>query len=311
MATADDSRQTVPVDEHVFLRGRPPLGQYLGFVTQNAQDGNSVDHRVLGDEWRAANDYIHNLESQEAGLADNPPISPLPPELTPLVEQVTADPIFQRTFSLVPTSVGLVELDHLVVCQKHINLAYVQQIQDNLGSEPTPEDVLRLCLPFHHPHPPFRSRRIAQNAWVFVSPSDDFRFLEPALLNENQISGYSSRGPIGEVIGLIVGYGGNYLNAVYLEDRLVLNNGSHRAYALRELGWTHVPCVIQNVSRREELEVTGPADLLQNADMYVTSPRPPMLKDYFDPKLRKIVSVPRKLREIKVTFAVEQVDIPA
>jgi hypothetical protein len=37
----------------------------------------------------------------------------------------------------------------------------------------------------------------------------------------------------------------------------------------------------------------------------------PVLKDYFDPKLRKLVHVPRKLRQVKITFGVEQIDVSA
>ena len=58
-------------------------------------------------------------------------------------------------------------------------------------------------------------------------------------------------------MGLVVGFSSNYLNVVAAEGRLVLNNGYHRVYALRERGVTHVPCVMQRVTRREELELVG------------------------------------------------------
>ncbi|MCZ7673842.1 MAG: hypothetical protein M5U34_45335 [Chloroflexi bacterium] len=112
-------------------------------------------------------------------------------------------------------------------------------------------------------------------------------------------------------MGLVVGFGSNFLNAIAAEGRLVLNNGSHRAYALRASGITHVPCIIQQVSRREELLVIGSNELRQNPDLYLKAPRPPLLKDYFDPKLRKVFLVPRRNRQIKVSFGVEQIDVPA
>jgi hypothetical protein len=40
-------------------------------------------------------------------------------------------------------------------------------------------------------------------------------------------------------------------------------------------------------------------------------PRPSVLKDYFDPRLRKLVDVPRKLKQVKVTFNVEETQSPA
>jgi len=308
---ASPTRQQQAADEHVFLIGRPPLEEYLGFLTVQTMEGQAADHRVLADEWRSANDHIRELETEEAGLADKSPIGSALPHLESLSAKVLADPIFQRSFNIVPVTIGVVELDRLVVFQKHINLAYVRSLKESLGSAPSEETIFKMCLPFDHPQPAVNSTRIANNAYVFVSPSMDLRFLEPMFLGSHQIAGYQPTGPVSGVIGLVVGFGSNFLNVIYAEDRLVLNNGSHRAYALREMGLTQAPCIIQYVSRREELKVIAGNDLQQNPELYLKAPRPPLLKDYFDPKLRKLVMVPRKLRQIKVTFGVEQIDVPA
>jgi hypothetical protein len=47
------------------------------------------------------------------------------------------------------------------------------------------------------------------------------------------------------VVAIAVGYGANFLAAAHVEGRLILWNGSHRAYALRAAGHTHVPCLIK------------------------------------------------------------------
>jgi hypothetical protein len=305
------AQQKSSSDEHVFLAGRPPLAEYLGFLSLITLEGQAADLRLLAEEWRKANDHILELEKKEAGLADNPPITIITPTAYPLIANVLADPMFQRSFAIVPTEIGLVELDRLVVFQKHINLSHVQRLKATLGSSPDDEAIFRFCLPFDHPTPEVRSMRIAQNAYAFVSPSEDFRFHEPVVLKPSQITGFSPQGPIVTVVGLMVGYGSNYLNAIHAENRLILNNGSHRAFALREIGIKFAPCVIQHVSRREEIEVVGSHDLQENPDRYLKGPRPPLLKDYFDPKLRKVVSIPRKLRQVRITFAKEELDVPA
>jgi hypothetical protein len=109
----------------------------------------------------------------------------------------------------------------------------------------------------------------------------------------------------------VVGYGSNFLNAWHIENRLVLSNGSHRAFALREHGITHLPCLVQKVTRREELELVGTDVVSAHPERYLTNPRPPMLKDYFDPKLRKILNVARKHRLITLSFGVDTSEIPA
>lgn len=297
------------VDEHVFLTGRPPLGEYLGFLSNMAVNGDAADVGALSEEWRDANDHIRELERQEAGLGDNLEIGSLPPELDELRARVLADPIYKRSFSIVPASVGVVEVDRLVVFQKHINLDYVASIKNSLGPTPDAETVFRCCLPFEHPHPPVRGLPTG-NGYVFMSPSADLRFLEPALLERSQIVDYQPQGPIAGVVGLMVGFGSNFLNVISAEGRLVLNNGSHRAYALRNMGIKQVPCIVQHVSRREEIPVVA-VGLQPDPDVYLKAARPPLLKDYFDPKLRKVIDVPRRLRQVRVTFQVEQIDVPA
>jgi hypothetical protein len=287
------------------------VGEFLGFVRSQTVGGADADLSILMDEWRAANDHIRSLEEREAGLADDAPIVTLPSVFKAMAEAVIADPMFKRSFAFVPARLRMVELDRLVVYQKHINLEFVQNLKQQLGRTPAAADVFNVCLPVDRKVPPTSLQQIAQNVYMFVSPSNDLRFVEAMLLKPQNVTGYAAVGPLVAVLGLAVGFSSNYLQAVEVEKRLVLHNGSHRAYALRELGVTHVPCVVQTVSRREELEVVGSRELQEEPDRYLREKRPPLLKDYFDPRLRKIVRVPRLVRQVKLTFGLESIDTPA
>ena len=92
---------------------------------------------------------------------------------------------------------------------------------------------------------------------------------------------------------------------------MLLLNGSHRAYAVRDSGISHAPCLVQQVTRREELEVTAVSELVQRPDDFLVAPRPPLLKDYFDPLLRMDVQVPKTVRQVRVVVSVETLDAPA
>ena len=299
----------VTVNEKVFLIGRPPLGEFLGFITAQTVDGEKADLGTLADEWRAANDHIREIEAKEAGWADNPVIDSAPSKLEPLRQAALADPVFKRSYAIVPASIGMIDLDRLIVFQKHIDLEYVRHIKEKLGTSPTDEDIFRICLPLNELRPAVQVRRVAQNAFMFGSASNDLRFLDCTLLQPSQITGYQATGPVAGMVGLVVGFGANCLSALHIENRLILHNGSHRAFALREMGISRVPCVIQSVSRREELPVIATEEVVNNADLYLKAGRPPLLKDYFDPKLRKLVLVPRQNRQIKISFGVETLDI--
>ena len=59
------------IDDQVFLIGRPPLGEFLAFITTMAVGGQSIPQSILASEWRAANDHLRGIENEEAGWADN------------------------------------------------------------------------------------------------------------------------------------------------------------------------------------------------------------------------------------------------
>jgi hypothetical protein len=307
--TGDEAHRVL--DELVYLTGRPPLNDFRNFMTVVAEGGHRVDEQPLIEEWRAAAAYIAELQRPEAKIADNPSIEPVPRRLEPLRDRVLEDPIFRRVFNVVPTDIAFVELDKLVVWQKSVNRRHLGLLQQRLGPAPTDEDIFETCLPFDHPKPPVKWMQTRNDTFVLVSPSNDLRFLDSVVLDPSQVVGRSPIGAEAAIIGLVVGFGSNFLNAVHAENRLVLINGTHRAYSLRSMGFTHVPCIIQRVSSRDELQAVGTSEVRRNPDAYLRQARPSMFKDYFDPRLSKIVTVPRRLRQITLKFDVDGADLPA
>ncbi len=298
-----------PVDPHVFLAGRPPIAEFIHFM-RKSPDGVRPDglESSLAEEWREANDHLRSLEALEAGWADAPRTDPLPPELRPYADQLEADPAFRQTHGYVPTEIRMVELDRLVVSQKQINLTQVGIIREELGPEPAPEAIARIALGLSRYAPPVRLIQ-SHDVFTFTCDSRDFRFLEPIVLLPDQLAG-SFRGVPARCVALAVGFSPNCLGAIQAEQRLILVNGSHRAYALRELGITRVPCVIQKTTRPEEFELIGHKEISQRSELYLRNPRPPLLKDYFDSRLRRIVPVASAKRLIRIQLRIDQSDVP-
>ena len=290
--------------EEVCLLGQPPLDDYLDFIRDMAVGGEKANRRTLVDEWRAANDYYYELETSEAGLADTVECRPLDPVLQPLADEVLADARCRVTFDTLPISFAMVELDKLVVCQTQVTRRFIDALKSRLGSSPEAEEIFRFCFPLGNPDASMHIRRLGSQRYLFSSESLDFRFHEPVLLQPDQISGYEPFGPIGVVVGLVVGFGSNFLNVIRDDHRAMLSNGYHRACALRELGITHAPCLVQTVTRRDELDLVAKRAVAANPRFYFKAPRPPLLKDFFDPKIRKVVPARRMLRMLEVSFEV-------
>ncbi|MBI3886337.1 MAG: hypothetical protein HY302_11500, partial [Opitutae bacterium] len=258
--------------KNLYLTGRPKLKQFLRFVRSNAVA--PADEGALTDEWNAACRRVRELETAEAGLADHPTIVPLDKSYEPLLVEFLKDPLVRGNFNTVPTDVALVELDRLVVYQKHLDLTFAETLRQRFGRSPGREDVFRACLPFDHPHPPVQWARLHRDSFVFVSPSNDLRFLHTLSLQPGQVGTQLSSGSLVGAVGAAVGFSINFLMAVCAEGRVVLTNGSHRAYALRSLGVTHAPCVVQHVSSREELDVVASEEVREHPDQYLKQPRP-------------------------------------
>jgi hypothetical protein len=182
-------------------------------------------------------------------------------------------------------------------------------LQKRLGGSPAPEELFRFCMPTGGSEAPVHTRRLGSRRFLFWSRSSDFRFHEAALLEPDQIRGHDPYGSLGRAVGLMVGYGSNFLNAIQSDNRLLLHNGHHRAYALREMGITHAPCIVRTVTRRDEFNLVASAEEAADPGFYFKAPRPPLLKDFFDPKIRKVLRIPRLVRVIEMSFEVKEYEV--
>lgn len=299
--------EPAPGCDFVYLLGGTPLEEYLAFMGREPVE-KVTDPEVLTPAWKAAQAALRKLRRREAEWADFPELRPIPRKLKPLVARVKANPFFRRAFGVLPVAFAVVELDRLVVRQKTINLAQIDRLKRQVGSSPSAEEVFRFCFPLEGPTIPPRSAPLPEGGFEFLSPSNDLRFLEAVVLRPDQVRDYQPFGPAAAVLGLVVGYGTNLLNAIAAEGRLVLHNGSHRAYALRDLGVTHVPCLIQHARTDEELMRVAMGALRRHPDVYLREPRPPVFKDYFNPALCRTVRLPETVRHVQVRFTSQEFD---
>ncbi len=285
--------------ELVWLVGQPQLSGYLNFHKTKVVGGEKLDLRALTDEWRVANDIYHDLSKSEAGLAERIQCKALPARLKPLEAEVRTHRRFQRSFRELPVTFAMVELDKLIVSQTHVERGHYDGIAAALGDDL--EARFRFCLPLEANRPPIRVQRIDDHRWLFSSPSTDLRERTPELLMGDALAALGDARPVTAMVGVPVGFGSNFMSAVRSGKRIVLQNGNHRAYALRRAGITHAPMIIEEVTRKDELRVAGDEEVNEDPEFYFAAPRPPLLKDFFDPRFAKLLSV----RPIETTVEIE------
>jgi hypothetical protein len=300
---------TTTDEERIYLAGRPSLRGFVRYV--QAQARTPFDRAALVEHWQSARARLTTLERQEAGAADHPPIASLGPEYEPLLLEFFRNPLVRGSFNTLPTDIALVPLDQMVVYQKHIDLAHVRRLRQGFPAVLDAAAVFRICLPGEPPRAPVTWSGSRRGQFTFLSPSNDLRFLGAQGLPPELLARPTALGSLVGMVGLAVGFGSNFMNAFHAAGRLILHNGSHRAYALREAGVTHVPCILQQVAGLEELALVAPPAVRQRRRLYLEHRRPPMLRDYLDPELRIVVPSVRQLRQVTVRFKVEETSLPA
>lgn len=287
----------------VWLLGQPHLEDYLGFYRKKVIGGDKVDPRALTARWREANDLYYQLEQDEAGIADSIACRPLDRRLAGIAARLEANPWFRNSFDNLPYSIELVELDKLVVSQIQVENGFSHAIAARLGPKPTPAQLFRFCLPVERDLAPVSIQRLSANRYQFSSPSSDFRAHETVLMRNPELFDLNLPGPAAALLGISVGFGSNFLSAVRSGSRVVLQNGYHRAYALRSAGLTHAWCVVEHVTRKDELRLSATEEVLSDPAFYFAAKRPPILRDFFDPRIaEKVLTKPTNcLVEVEIT----------
>jgi len=160
---------------------------------------------------------------------------------------------------------------------------------------------------------PDDAHEVAPVKWSRVSDGKSFPLAVQRLRfwpdGSNPASSTTLRGHLGGVVGLPVGFGSNFMNAIYAEQRLISTTAV--IVPLPSARWGSRTCLHrEHVASRDELEVVASSSVRRNPDLYLKHVRPPMLKDYFNPQLRMVTPVHRRLRQVTVRFEVEEDFVP-
>lgn len=268
--------------------------------------GMSTDRAAMADIWRGAQQVYEQLNRSEAGAADQPDIRSLPKTMARHIERLVEMPGVQSTFDTVPVAFGLVELDKLVISQYSMTQAVVDRIRADNPMPVGPKRLAELCLPLNPPPARFRLAGRNNREFTFVADAHDMRFLDAQVLHPTEVQQAPVMGHAQAVVALSVGFSANLLNAVRYNGRVALNNGHHRALALRGMGFTHAPCLIQPCASMEDLGQAATSDICQHADLYFDAPRPPLLRDFDNPMLTHTVRAPRMQRVVTLRVDVQR-----
>jgi len=158
---------------------------------------------------------------------------------------------------------------------------------------------------------PIQHLEVAANTHVFSSPNSDIRFLGAFVkhLTYEDLE-YAVLGglPAAAIIASI-GYGGALVNVIRVGNRVVLNNGFHRVYALRSMGVTEIPVVVQQV---QNMQLEFPEQVAGLPKAYLLGvPRPVLMKDFFEPEFAITLKVRERIKIVTVGIGLNQHEVPS
>lgn len=294
----------------LYLYGVTTQPEVIGFLRTQCVLSDEKELEQILNEWRAAAKAFADTPLAPTELPESARTEEIPQSCDSLLAEVRKDPLFCQSFSLLPYSLNLVEIDKIVAGQRYVNLDFVDSLTKQIPVSPTPEFLTKFCLLRRSEAPKPAELQLGHNVYSYRSPSTDFRFLGgyPKPLAEADISASTGGGEPVAALVLLVGYGSPQVNVFKVGGRLILNNGFHRLFALRSKGVTMAPAVVQEISN-PDLEL--PQMIAGLPSQYqVRHPRPSMMRDFLNPAYTREVRMRARDRSVQVQWNVNQVDIP-
>lgn len=287
-----------------------------GAVTQielnNFLDAHSIDSeqtkREIKVQWRDAASVFRNLVSAEAGEPDTIRTEPLSPEANQFVDELQEMAAFKQTLANYPISFEQIEIEKVVASQRTVHSEFVEAIRSRHGNSPS--DLLDFCLHPGRDETPLQVGRTAANAFTFSSINPSLRFLgsyeEP--FKPTEVLAHHPGGQPIHTVTLLVGFGISTINVFKVGQRIILNNGFHRLYALRAMGFQFAPAVVQHVTHPDLEMPPRIADLPR--EYLVQAPRPGLIRDFFDERLVCEIRQRNFLKSLQVGWGTNEVMVP-
>jgi len=281
----------------------------IEYIQTNCTDEEIARLEEINRKWEIGQRIFQTLTEQEAGIQSTVDVRSISDVFNEKLKRIEQEPQFKNTYEKATHGFRMVEIDKLVTYQNGVYLDFVEKLLKELPRNPSEADLIDICLPLKKEYAPVLRLKSADSSYVYSSDSQDLRVIgsysrpiEKINLAEDTISGV----PVRCLITLI-GYGLPIVSVLDVNQMLVLFNGFHRLYALRYLGVTHVPVLVQQIPTLADLPGSCQAQWFYNLIAY---PRPPLMKDYFTPDLTiDTKTIPRK-KTIKVTISHETIDFP-
>lgn len=274
----------------LILKGWPSIRDYVRLRKSMAAEESAVTDTQLTQEWRRAHALVQQRAPFETTSNSRPDTSPLPQEIRAEAATELDSPLAEACFGLVPRSWAWIDLRQLIVWQRYVHLGFAARLKATLPQHAGPHALLQFALGHNREEPKVLVKSQNGNRFTFTSSSSDLRVLDTLTLRPSQVTALDVRGRPAAIVAVAVGYSFNAMIAVQMNNRLILLNGTHRAYTLLAAGITHAPCIIRHLNSAHDVELVSPPPVgAQTLSGLLADTRPPCIEDFFDEQLTSTI----------------------
>lgn len=283
----------------LYIHSACPYRKWKEFV-QNRSVLAQIPDRELWERWSAASASYKRIMEDEVGAADCMTSCEAPVGVEAALAGLMSTQEFREAFGSVPARVEMVEIERLVAAQLMVNLTHVERLT-NAGLPTSDQELVAFCLGTgSRDDSPLRVGRPVPGTFAYCSRHPGLSLLgvfECAAEGSGlsiPLGGYASR-----LVVAVIGFPLRAANAYRVGNRVILNNGFHRMYALRRAGFTMAPLLVVTPPL-PELEL--PESICGIPSEYLCSaPRPALMRDFFNSQLTEIVRIRDAVRLVRVT----------
>lgn len=316
-----DAHAVLDADRKLYLLGFMPQQEVGGLVLGELGESQDLDRikRLWLPRVNAANQLrqIDERILDDDGMRDA--VRELDRDLAPKVEAIE-EKLQQYPFWRTNRhSVRLVRLDDLTILQNVVNVDRAALLAKHVAPDVDVSSLLDYSFDFDREPAPIHHKLIGNGTHLFTSPNHDVRL---GNIEVRTVPRYRSADvrDVGETPALVIPIMEGdpfiycvrtYSNAEFPDGTvkrvwfLTLQNGVHRAYALRARGIEYMPMLIIDPETADETRLLM-GNWSQERLQQAASPRPPLLKDFFNPALIETFEVRRSLLCVRVAITVEK-----
>jgi len=291
------------------------LNQRLQIEMGNTFDENTAAHHS---GWKTRNDFaLNTLPKIDQYRPSDDVVSDIRGSESKLKEK--RDKVrLHPPYDVIQFEFKLVDVTRVVPAQLRIDLQRVEAVSKLIGKKIDFDGLLDICLDTEAHEVEVTKRFVGQTLQNYAQLTTDADVrLRGVELRDVPLS-EPGGGPLrpGKAKGLvfllslgdpfimafrfhIIKYdsaSGKEVNVPYV----ILANGYHRAYALWQAGWRKLPCVFADISVQElKAFVPDPDAVLAFASGFA---RPPLFKDFFEPKLTMNFHVPHRKKVFTIQW---------